>query len=228
MDAFERWRQDGFFIGRLSYEEMRGYGLWTIGTNVPREHPGYHEHLFVKSPWFARPEKYAKGKYPFKDRKEEDRWEYVMVLGGRLDVLVRRGEEVERTPLEAGECADIPPHLQRRWEFPEGCTFAMGTSAFRKLKEPPIRPGAGEGYEFRLWSSDTPERLIAPLSLGSWHTQYVDVLEGALMCHTPDGVCSLTPASHVFARPGIVIWDPVGDARTVSRGVVVYLGGGPP
>lgn len=222
MDALQRWRQEGFFLGQLTDEE-REYGRWAIGTLVPPDHPGYNERLFVKSPWFARPEKYAKGRYPFKNRKDDDRWEYVMVLDGRLDVLIRRGEEIERIPLEAGECVDIPPHPDRLWEFPEGCAFAMGTSVFRKLKEPPIRPGAGEGYEFRLWSSDTPERLLNPLTLTSWRTQYVDVLEGALMCHTPDGMRSLSPGHHVYARPGVVTWDPVGDSMFLSRGVVLYL-----
>lgn len=226
MDVFHDWQRHGLFLDHFSEEERTTYGRWTIGTYVPPDHPGYTKRLFVKSPWIARPPKYLPGRYPFKNRADTGEWEYVRVLRGRLDLLIRDdGGKIHRFPLEAGEDVDIPPEPFRAWELPEGrILFAMGTMVLRRPPQAPVRPGGGEGYEFRLWDARTPERLAGPLALHNWSIQYVDVLGGSLTCGAaalPGRRFTLEYGCHAFARPGAVTaWAP---ADAECFGTVLYL-----
>lgn len=238
MAVIDLWESHGLFIDKLTEEELNTYGRWTVGTNVPQDHPGYTKKVYVKSPWIAQiveppwsekvdnPSKYMPGQYPFKDRKDTSEWEYVKVLDGRLDLLVRDDNgEVRRFPLEAGKYVDVPPGPLRAWEFPEGGkNFAMGTAVFRRLDEPPIRPGAGLGYEFHIWTAVSHECLNGPVSLRSWKIQYVDVLHGFLGLLSealPDGAYVLGYGHHALARPGgVKAWSPTGGW---SFGAVLYI-----
>ncbi|MDP3685853.1 MAG: hypothetical protein Q8R32_03400 [bacterium] len=172
--AAAEWAAHGVFQGRMTPEEWQAGGVWLIGSKWPEGYPGKSDAVFYKS-WCTWPERYTPGAYPRKDRVVQGEWEFVQVLDGCLECVVEDEGGARRFPLEHGECVDIRPEPVRYWQFAEGKqAFASGIAFFRRLGAPPIQPGAGEGYEFRLWESYQVER--PPLNLPSWSVKFMEVL----------------------------------------------------
>lgn len=221
----QQWEQDGVLRGRLTEEEWLADGRWLIGSRLPDGHPGHVEGWCYKS-FVARPERYAPGVYPWKQRVADNEWEFVAVSGGNFVVEVRYSDW--QFPIQLGPSAwvDLPPQPERRWVLASGEKVAWGCGLLRRLPAGlrPARPGGGEHYEFHLGvMEDLP--LSHPNHLTDWRVCFAEVFDGCLgYCHaTARGVqiLELRPKEHVFlARQtngsfGIV-------SRSLSRGTVIY------
>lgn len=200
-----------------------------MGSDWPDGYPGKTSRVFYKS-WCTWPEKYTPGNYEPKNRLEKKEWEFVQVIDGCLVCCVEEDAGMMKFPLEGMECVDIRPDPIRHWEFAQGKEpFASGIAFFRRnLRAPPLQPGAGDGYEFRLWESDqVADRLERPVNLSAWVVQFVEVLspEGQVEArvHTlseDDRIYVLSQREHLFLRSGVTVeWG----CRGHPSGIVVYL-----
>ena len=227
-EAAAEWAAHGVFHSRTAKEEWDAGGVWLLGDRWPDGYPGKTSGFCYKS-WCSRPEKkYLPGNYPIKDRVQEDQWEFVQVLDGCLECVVQDEGRTKRFPLERSELVDIPPTLKRFWQFAEGeGTFASGIAFFRELGAPPVQPGAGEGYEFRLWDSGELSRLERPMNLSSWAVRFVEVLTTEGILHAKVRTLSgeareyaLSCRGHLFLRSDVAVtWQ----CRGNPSGIVVYL-----
>lgn len=176
--AAAEWAAHGVFHGRITPEEWDLGGVWLLGDRWPDGYPGKTSKFCYKS-WCSRPEEKYRN-YPPKNHVMDGQWEFVQVLDGCLECVVEEDGDIKQFPLERGKWVDIRPEPLRHWRFAEGKpAFASGIAFFRRLGAPPIRPGAGEGYEFRLWRKHQIDRLVDPLNLPSWSVKFVEVLPGS-------------------------------------------------
>lgn len=228
--AMKEWKTYGVFLSRMTPEEWKGGGIWLIGTNWPDGYPGKTDRVFYKS-WCTWPEKYGPGHYEPKNRLENNEWEFVQVLNGCLVCCVEENAGTKRFPLERMECVDVRPDPLRYWQFSEGKEpFASGISFFRRnLRASPLQPGAGDGYEFRLWQSDqAADRMKRPVNLSAWAVQFVEVLspegqiEACVRTLAADlRTYTLSQREHLFLHRGVTVEEWC--CRGHPSGIVVYL-----
>ena len=201
------WRY-GAWIGQLTNEQHASGGVWLVGDNPvekTQDYPGKNNGEFKVKLWYASPEKYQHGKYPAKDRKESDEWEYVRTIGETLHCFVN-GLCYETSARSEG--VDIPPETLREWALLPPNSVACGITILRRLSAPPLQAGQGEGYE--LWWCKGAYRK-KPLRLTSWEYQLIIPFGGTWkLRHQPsDSLFQLEfLGSYVFLpRSGLDEWE---------------------
>ena len=192
------------YYGRMTDTLTKAGGIWVIGdshySKVPK-HPGKNHGEFLVKSWTAFPDKYAHGQYEFKDRNDEQRWEYVRVMVGQLVcVLGSVVSPVEKRIVLDGRNPDIniAPAWLRKWEFPDGCEYAAGISILHTLRQP--------YYSFCFW--DQPDSLMTHRATHQDSWQYMEIFNGD-MTMDARGILKhhFCAGYHLFLSPGICpIW----------------------
>ena len=223
--------EDGAWFGSLTREEFEAGGAWILGDRPHCLDPGFpglvpsSRGVQVKL-WLAHPGKYAGAKYPMKNRTTEDLWEYVRVLTGQLDCVVRYDQDeftYRLTCLDSG--VDLPPYAERIWELPGRTSVASGVTILRRNRG--HQAGDGTGYELRLWDAERQpdyEALNGPVNLPLWHYQLIVPFYGG--CFLLPGLCK--PGCHVLSHGYVFLPRQDRNRWTVrpsfqSRGIVIYF-----
>jgi len=221
------WEKDGFLFGAMTRQELASGGRWAVGDSAeffPKGHPGKSGFLKLKS-WIASFNKYAPGKYGYKNRTLEGENEYVAVRKGSLSYLEKkiipsqvdsqcsiskisatevevRREEITRVFLCSGLAAAIPPNAERSWELPHGDSTAAGVTALYRgeaeLQLAGVR-SLDETFFLNFWDFATkgipPHKLFGFLPPGENYVGYVEVFSGGLQTYS-----SATPPIAVMER----------------------------
>lgn len=202
------WEKDGLLFGQLTEDDCGKGGKWMVGDLLPAEHPGHSTAVMYKS-WVARPDKYAPGNYPFKDRKETGVWEYVIVLQGVLTLQTKRSEKTQakRENLPAHKGKLILPACLRSWELTDqsearGLTL-LGNGEYQWDKFLGAFLSLGE-FQLHNWtnSTATPHLHSPVFRTAGLPYQYVEVFTGQLSCITEQGQVTMLPGDHVYVKAG--------------------------
>ncbi|OHB17473.1 MAG: hypothetical protein A2913_02080 [Parcubacteria group bacterium RIFCSPLOWO2_01_FULL_40_65] len=196
------WEKDGFLFGGLSEEEAAKGGKWTVGDLLNPSEPGYSETVKYKS-WVARETKYKPGSYPFKDRRDQGLWEYVITMKGVLIALERtpRNTHQGRYVLGPGKVAEFPPEALRLWELPPGCEEARGLTLLwsgEVIHAEEGLLGVTDNFFFESWTAITATNRLHRPKVNP--LQYVEVFNGSLICTTEHGTFKLQADDHVYVQ----------------------------
>lgn len=204
------WERDGVLFGKMTHEEKRAGGRWAVGDLLPSNHPGCSPIVRYKS-WVASKDKYAPGMYPFKDRGNEKRHEYVNVAFGSLTAVIQDANcMTDRYTLSVGEALSIGPSERRSWELPERYKMALGSTLL----------WSGHGFCNNVSLADVAESIyfwqwinpIPPIHFtnqffpGGKGVQYWEVFQGSAICHIGTETQTLSRGEHVYARTGLDMW----------------------
>lgn len=224
--------EDGGYFGAISEMEQKAGGAWILGDKPHCPDPDFPglgaigTRPLVKI-WFADPSRYGPGKYSMKNRLDTGLHEYVRVVTGRLDCIVRYAQPHEFVHrLTFGDDGiDLPPSVERKWELPVGASLASGVTICRPNGR--YQAGDGHGYELRFWDTERQpdsEPLNGPVNLLSWRYELIVPLQGG--CFLLSGVRN--PGCHILEYGYVFLPSEERSRWTVrptyqSRGVVIYF-----
>lgn len=221
--------ENGEWFGRMTEEQKTAGGIWVIGDKPYDSSPDYpgknNGDLLMKS-WVANPVKYTD--YLVKDRLDTGHWEYVRVMTQRLDCKIHQNPVLTYPLMYPDEGVDMSPEVKRRWYMSNGMRVATGITLLRQLERAPFKAGAGPGYEYWLWDTDSTYFRLpfdGPLNLQEWDYRYIEVFSGRLaFFHFCKGAwkdrVELKAGDHVFCKPDLRKFVQLGEK---ARGIVLYF-----
>lgn len=223
MDASElRWNEHGVLVEHMGAARKQG-GVWVIGNCLSDGHPGKTDGSLLMKSWVALPEKYGGNRYPSKSRADDQYWETVWVLAGRLDCLVQDGGEERCHVLEYPRrpLIEIRPEAVRSWKLPEGLAEAAGVTVLRK-------ESVHVSFEVQLWTGQDLGAIVTPFGLSRFRLRYVEVFSGVMAVEIHEGTSTrrliLRVGDHIFLCPNKSGHVEMRCPDALAHGVVMFLG----